>query len=255
MQHQSPFEPGSGNISLEKKGLIARARPTLISIAMYPAAAMLVLGLFGLITNPSSSVVLGVLWALVLGSAAILLGIVFLVRGVPRELEEQYEQHLQEITERFVSMSARDWITGLLTPTEFLGVLKTEISRSKRYDRETAIVLIVPDQESIIGLSELEGAPEAIARYMADALVEALRETDVLGRLDEGLSVTAILPETDAAGAGIVGDRIISSFANRSVVLPDGGERVIPVSVALANYPGDGPDAEALLARAGARLS
>ncbi len=119
MQYQSPFEPSPG-----KDGIIARARPTAIRTAMYPAAGMLVLGLFGLIGNPSSGAVLAVLWALVLGSAAILLGIVYLVRGVPKELEEQYEQHLREITKRFEKLSARDWVTGLLTPTEFLGVLK-----------------------------------------------------------------------------------------------------------------------------------
>ncbi len=103
-------------------------------------------------------------------------------------------------------------------------------------------------------MNDREGAPEAIARYLAAALTDALRETDVLGRRDEGLSVLALLPETDAAGAGIAGDRIVSSFAKRTVVLPDGDERVIPVSVAIANYPGDGEDAEALLQRASARI-
>lgn len=250
MNFQSPFEPGSG-----KKGIVARARPNAIRVAMYPAAGMLVLGLFGLIASPSSGAALAILWALVLGSAAILLGIVFLVRGVPGELEAQYAQHLSEITERFEKLSARDWVTGLLTPVEFQGVLKAEIARSKRYDRSAAVIVIVPDRKAIEGMNRQEGAAEAIARYLAGALTDSLRETDVLGRRDESLSVLALLPETDAAGAGIVGDRIVASFAGRAIVLPDGDERSIPVSVAIANYPEDGQEAVALLQRAAARLA
>ncbi len=87
MHHQSPFEPNPG-----KNGIVARARPVAIRTAMYPAAGILVLGLIGLVANPSGGAVLAVLWALVLGSAAVLLGIVFLVRGVPKELEELHEQ-------------------------------------------------------------------------------------------------------------------------------------------------------------------
>ena len=234
---------------------LTRYRSPAIQVAVFPAGGLLIIGLIGLIANPSNTGAQIILWALVLGSAGVLLGAVFLVRGVPGELQREYKRNLDEATERFKQLSARDWITGLLTPVEFQGAVKMEISRSQRYDRDAAVAVIEPDPRTIEQIKNREGALDAVAQYLATGLSAALRDTDVLGRNGMGFGVVALLPETNADGAGIAGDRILSSFEDRTVKLPDEEQVSLVVSVAVATFPNDGEEAEALVERARQRAS
>ena len=250
MSNRPPTE-----ITADASSSPARARLAAIQTAMYPAAGLLVIGLIGLIANPDSTEAIVALWAVVLVSSAVLLGIVFLVRGVPQQLEEEYRRNLEQVTERFQELSARDWITGLLTASEFRGAVKMELSRSERYGRQAAIAVIEPNPSSIDRVKDQDGALDAVARYLAGGLSAALRESDVLGRSGDGFGVVALLPETTADGAAIAGDRIVASFGEQTVTLPDGEEVAIPVSVAVATYPDDGDSAEKLLERAAQRAA
>lgn len=245
-----PTEAGSSDTTV-----LARTRLAAIQFAMYPAAGLLVIGLIGLIANPDNAGAIIVLWALMLVSSAVLLGIVFLVRGVPQQLEEEYKRNLEEVTERYQKLSARDWITGLLTSDEFRGAVKMEISRSARYGRKAAIAVIEPDPSTISRIRDREGALDAVAQYLASGLSVALRESDVLGRSGDGFGVVALLPETDSDGAGIAGSRILSSFGERTVTLPDDEQISLPISVAVATFPDDGDSVEVLLERALQRAS
>ncbi len=242
--------PPRTNVGSNNSTRLARTRLDAIQSAMYPAAGLLVIGLIGLIANPSNTGAIIALWAFVLGSSAVLLAIVFLVRGVPQQLEEEYKRDLEEVTERFQQLSARDWITGLLTSTEFVGAVKMELSRSQRYGRKAAIAVIEPDPSTISRIQGREGALDAVARYLASGLSVALRESDVLGRSGDGFGVVALLPETDSDGAGIAGNRILSSFGGQTVSLPDDEQITMPISVAVATFPDDGDSADVLLERA-----
>ncbi len=229
-------------------------RPVTLRAGSYAAAGLLVLALVGLAAGPSSGNASVAMWLLVLASAAILMGIVFSTQGVPRRLEEDYAKSLQEITLRFERLSARDWLTGLLTAAEFDGAAKAEFARSKRYGHRMSVAVIEPDKEALEALGPREGAGEAAARFMADGISVILRETDVLGQRD-GFGVTALLPETDAAGTAIVAERILARFERSWLTLPDGEQIPVPVKVAVASYPGDAEDAATLLERVARRAA
>ena len=229
-------------------------RPLTLRVGSYAAAGLLVLALVGLAVGPSSGNSSVAMWSLVLASMTILMGTVFVTQGVPGRLEEEYEKSLQEVTRRFEILSARDWLTGLLTPAEFSGAVKIEFARSQRYGRQMSVAVIEPDQESLEALGPREGVGEAAARFMADGISMILRETDVLGQRD-GFGVTALLPETNADGAAVVAERILARFERSLLTLPNGEQIPVPVKVAVASYPGDAGDAATLLERVAGRAA
>ena len=240
-----------------RSGSRSGVRPLALRAGSYVAAGLLVLALVGLAAGPSSGNASVAMWSLVLSSMTMLMGIVFFTQGVPGRLEEEYEKSLREVTRRFEILSARDWLTGLLTPAEFSGAAKIELARSKRYGRQMSVAVIEPDRESLEALGPREGVGEAAARFMADGISMILRETDVLGQRD-GFGVTALLPETDAEGAAVVAERILARFERSLVTLPSGEQIPVPVRVAVASYPedvGDGEDAAALLERVSGRAA
>ena len=228
--------------------------PVALRVASYAAVGLLVLALIGLAAGLSSGNASVVVWLLVLLSAALLMGIVFFTQGVPARLEEEYGKSLQEIALRFEKLSARDWLTGLLTPAEFSGAAKMEFARSRRYGRRMSVAVIEPDREALEALAPREGAGEAAARFMADGISVILRETDVLGQRD-GFGVTVLLPETDAEGAAVVAERILARFERLLLTLPDGRQVPMPVTVSMASYPEDAEDAATLLERAAGRAA
>ncbi len=215
--------------------------------ATYASAGVLVLALLGLAAGPETGATPVIMWVLVLVSAATLMGAVFFTRGVPGQLESQYEDNLQAVTHRYEQLAARDWLTGLLSETEFMTAAKMELSRSGRHGHQASIALIEPDKQSMIEIQKVEEGREAAARYIADALTVVLRESDVLACRPDGSGIIVLLPETDATGAAVAADRMQSRFERTNLVLPDGSGAAIPIDVAGATYPRDGRDAQELM--------
>jgi diguanylate cyclase (GGDEF)-like protein/PAS domain S-box-containing protein len=153
-----------------------------------------------------------------------------------RELESQLRQQ-----------AAKDSLTGLANYRQLVDVLDSEIKRSRRTGREFALLLFDLDHLKKINdrFGHVTGS-HALCR-LADALSMGCRDIDTAARFG-GDEFALVLPETEAAAAILVADRIRHSFAN------DGGDPTLSVSTGIAGYPKDGETIETLLAAADVAL-
>jgi two-component system cell cycle response regulator len=111
-------------------------------------------------------------------------------------------------------------------------VLHTEISRSRRTGREFALMLLDVDQFKKINdkYGHLVG-DRALCR-VTSVLQSCCRSIDTAAR-QGGDEFALVLPETGAADAALVGERIRTLFANEKE------KPALSVSVGVAAYPTD----------------
>lgn len=140
-----------------------------------------------------------------------------------------------------------DSLTGLANHRRLFEVLHTEISRSKRTGREFALMLLDLDQFKRINdqYGHLVG-DRALCR-LTNALQSCCRSIDTAAR-QGGDEFALVLPETGAADAELVGERICELLAK------DMEEPTLSVSVGVAAYPGDAASVGQLLHAADAAL-
>jgi diguanylate cyclase (GGDEF)-like protein/PAS domain S-box-containing protein len=148
---------------------------------------------------------------------------------------------------RLREQAESDSLTGLANHRRLFEVLHTEISRSKRTGREFALMLLDIDQFKKINdrYGHLVG-DRALCR-LTSVLRSCCRSIDTAAR-QGGDEFALVLPETGAADAALVGDRICELLAK------DAEEPMLSVSVGVAAYPGDAESVGPLLYAADAAL-
>ncbi|HMD10097.1 MAG TPA: diguanylate cyclase [Candidatus Acidoferrum sp.] len=164
-----------------------------------------------------------------------------------------YEMIVGDVTEqearegRLREQAESDSLTGLANHRRLFEVLHTEISRSKRTGREFALMLLDVDQFKKINdkYGHLVG-DRALCR-LADALRSCCRSIDTAAR-QGGDEFALVLPETGAADAALVGERICELLGK------DSEEPALSVSVGVAAYPRDAESVGTLLYAADAAL-
>lgn len=155
------------------------------------------------------------------------------------------EQQARE--ERLRQQAESDSLTGLANRRRLLEVLSTEIHRSKRTGREFALMLLDVDQFKRINdeYGHLVG-DRALCR-LTSALRSCCRSIDTAAR-QGGDEFALVLPETGAADAALVGERVCRLLAK------DKEEPVLSISVGVAAYPQDAESVGPLLYAADAAL-
>jgi diguanylate cyclase (GGDEF)-like protein len=150
------------------------------------------------------------------------------------------------------ALAVTDELTGAGTRRFILERLTEELGRARRYGRVLSCALLDLDGLSRINGSVGADGGDAVLRGASGAARAQLRRSDALGRLrdDEFLFV---LPETDAAGARIIGERLRLAVGSLQV-LHAGITLQTTASLGLSTFdPGaerEAPEAEALLRRA-----
>jgi diguanylate cyclase (GGDEF)-like protein len=159
---------------------------------------------------------------------------------------ESYEVIVEDVTKQRAledhlrQQATRDALTGLANYRQLVEVLSTEIKRSKRTEREFALLFL--DLNGLKQINDHYGhlvGSKALCR-LADALSMCSREIDTAARFG-GDEFALVLPETGAAAANAVARRVCSSLAK------DAKEPRLSVSVGIAIYPQDGRTIESLL--------
>ena len=181
-----------------------------------------------------------------LATAALLVLIIArLVSGLRRRL--------QAAEERIREMALTDELTGLANRRHINERFRKEWARAARYQRPISVVLLDVDHFKAVNDSCGHDAGDAVLRGVSRTAAAALRASDLLGRWG-GEEFLALLPETEAAGARGVAERVLAEVAALREYHAD---RVLAVTVSagVATWtpPGGGPDgsdAEALLKRA-----
>ncbi|HEV2787382.1 MAG TPA: GGDEF domain-containing protein, partial [Solirubrobacteraceae bacterium] len=115
--------------------------------------------------------------------------------------------------------------------------LDAELARTERTGAPLSVVVFDVDHFKAINDSYGHAAGDAALRGIGDAVVDAMRRSDVFGRLG-GEEFALILPETDVAGAAVVADKLRHLLSAPVIV---GRALTVSFGVAQAREGGYGP--------------
>ena len=158
-------------------------------------------------------------------------------------------------------MATRDWLTELYNRRFFQNRLEEELHRAKRYELDLSLLII--DVDNFKQFNDRYGhfVGDEVLKQFAQVVSGQLRETDLVARVGEAVSVAAryggeefavILTNTPQAGAVLVAERLRGAVA--SIQCESVPEAAITVSVGVASFPADGHTTEELTQCADARL-
>jgi diguanylate cyclase (GGDEF)-like protein len=153
--------------------------------------------------------------------------------------------------EQAESSATTDYLTGLPNARSLFLQLDRELARCKR--DKSSLIVMVSDMDGFKQINDRFGHLEGnrVLRLFAQALKESCREYDYVARMggDEFVVVAPGLPEA-AAAKKAEQLRELAKQAGQEVCSED----ILSLSVGCALYPGDGQDAESLLAEADRRM-
>lgn len=142
-------------------------------------------------------------------------------------------------------LSFRDPATKAYSHAYFDDVVRNEIQKASRFGRQFSVVRV--DCGALGGLRELasQNGLESWLQSLVRSLGSVLRTTDLLAA-DGDSRYSMLLPETDALGAAILKQRLEATVAASGVLDAFGGRNRAEFTLAVATYPTDGTQLEAL---------
>jgi diguanylate cyclase (GGDEF)-like protein len=150
-------------------------------------------------------------------------------------------------------LAERDSLTGLLNHRGINAHLEKELARSERSGGCFAVVMMDVDNFKLFNDTYGHPIGDQVLQNVSSILQKAVRRGDVVGRYG-GDEFVALLPDTDAAGALRIIERIREALAE-SAYSADGDTRVpLFMSYGVATYPFEERRVSELLAAADANL-
>ena len=142
----------------------------------------------------------------------------------------KHEADLTAANTRLEDLSQRDPLTGLFNRRHLFTRLEHELARAQR-GHSLAVVMLDLDRFKHINDNQGHLRGDLLLKEIAGALVASTRVIDVAARYG-GDEFMVVLPDTDAADAHVVADRIASAV--RAVGVKFDAERPVTASVGLA---------------------
>lgn len=175
--------------------------------------------------------------------------------GSLRDITDRVEAE-RTAQEELLRLSTTDNLTGLANRKNFFIRLEEELKRIRRSHGDLSVLLLDVDHLRRINDEHGNGAGDAVIAGVARIITSCLRETDVGARLG-GEEFGVFLPDTPAAGAYWVADRIRANVAKQVFRFGDDGQQLMgcTISIGLASAKYDqNMDAHALYKAADTRL-
>jgi diguanylate cyclase (GGDEF)-like protein len=151
---------------------------------------------------------------------SLLFAVMALVTGFVSHLRIQdYQRRAFDQERRLAKLSVTDTLTGALSRAEFLQ--QAEQAAAKAHASAAPLTLLYLDIDHFKRLNDSHGhaAGDAVLRGMSDVLQQALRDSDVFGRLG-GEEFCVLLPDQGEDKARALADRLRGLLA--AVPRPDG---------------------------------
>jgi two-component system, cell cycle response regulator len=143
-------------------------------------------------------------------------------------------RRLEVQTELLSKLAAFDELTGAYNRRSMFHHLEAELARCRRYDRSVSILMIDVDHFKRVNDQHGHLVGDEALRWVVTTLKGELRAMDLVCRYG-GEEFCAILPETNATGAGRAAERVRSSiersgFTHQSLRVP------VTVSIGVAGW-------------------
>ncbi len=178
---------------------------------------------------------------LVLGVAGGSLLFVFfwLLTGRVGQLIEQNQQALHHL-------ATRDGLTGLFNHITFYTMLEDEVARSQRSKAPVSLLMLDLDHFKDVNDKFGHVAGDMALRESGNIIHQHSRSIDKVCRYG-GEEFAVILPETDAAGAMIIGERMRIAIEGHIFRLDEGHDLSITASIGVASFPEHAASAQTLV--------
>jgi diguanylate cyclase (GGDEF)-like protein len=128
-----------------------------------------------------------------------------------------------------------DPLTGLANRRRFDESLQRELSHSDRFGHPVSLVLVDIDHFKQVNDSHGHEAGDAVLRTISRMLADGVRTVDLCARFG-GEELAILLPQTTAAGAFELADRLRRRIAGRPIKYND-AEIAVTASFGVASYP------------------
>jgi len=159
---------------------------------------------------------------------------------------EQLKHELRKANADLARLALTDPLTGLSNRRHFLERLQGEVERALRYQRPLSVVLLDLDHFKRVNDTHGHAAGDDVLRGAARALRSVCRDVDLPARWG-GEELALLLPETDAAGALIVAERVRERIEAQAYTAPSGSAFGVTASLGVATAGDKALSAEALL--------
>jgi diguanylate cyclase (GGDEF)-like protein len=163
--------------------------------------------------------------------------------------ESIYRARLFEQTER---LATTDGLTGLTNHRAFQARLDAHLAEAERYGKKLSLILCDIDHFKSVNDTYGHPAGDVVLRGVARTLLKEARTTDVVARYG-GEEFAVVMPETDAAGALVIAERIrerVKALAFET----EQGRLAVTLSLGVASFPDDAARKPELVERADACL-
>lgn len=141
--------------------------------------------------------------------------------------------------------ATRDPLTNIYNQRLFWELLGYEVVRAERNNYPFALLVIDLDNFKTINDTYGHSLGDRFLQRFAEVAHTALRGGDVFARYG-GDEFVAILPETDAAQAQLVAERILANASSLALDTPDGSQVHATASIGVAIYPDHAGDVKDL---------
>ncbi|HTV45713.1 MAG TPA: PleD family two-component system response regulator [Stellaceae bacterium] len=163
---------------------------------------------------------------------------------------KRLQDRLDENYRRSLSLALTDELTGLYNRRYALAHLDELIGRLGRDSVGTAILLFDIDHFKLVNDTHGHAAGDDVLRELAARACSAVRSVDLVARLG-GEEFVVIMPETGAAIAAVVAERLrLETSREPFVIRPSGARLHVTISVGVTLTVAGGDERRSLLERA-----
>jgi len=161
-------------------------------------------------------------------------------------------RRLDAAERRLDRLARTDDLTGLFNRRHFFAVGEGLFYAARRYGEPLSVALLDADHFKSINDRRGHAAGDVVLCALAGVIGVSLRDSDVAARIG-GEEFAVLMPQTDAAAARVVAERLRRGFEADPAATAAAG-RAVTVSIGIAErYDGD-RSLEAVMARADAAL-
>ena len=135
------------------------------------------------------------------------------------------EQSLREAKEKIQLLSITDPLAGTFNRRYLNDQLLKEVERARRYSRPLSAIMADIDRFKRINDERGHASGDEVLKRFADIVKATIRPSDWIARYG-GEEFVIVLPETDAAGAGIAAEKVRVACADTPMPLSTGDLQV-----------------------------